>query len=140
MPSFLDYLLLTVITIFPVLSLGIMLFFSFAVAPTIFKILPPKEAGLYIRKLFPIYYIINSVLILCSIISIASLGFFNTIFFTNLMVLILFAVCFFYLMPEINKQKNKTSRKFKILHSSSVIINFVQIFALIAVTAILLDF
>ncbi|NCU71065.1 MAG: DUF4149 domain-containing protein, partial [Candidatus Fonsibacter lacus] len=29
MPTIIDYLLLTVITIFPVLSLGIMLFFSF---------------------------------------------------------------------------------------------------------------
>jgi hypothetical protein len=62
MPTIIDYLLLTVITIFPVLSLGIMLFFSFVIAPTVHKFLPTAQSGPYIRKLFPIYYIINAAL------------------------------------------------------------------------------
>ena len=46
----------------------------------------------------------------------------------------LFFVSLFILMPMINKfrDKNKT-RKFKITHTVSVIINFVQIFLLVAV-------
>jgi hypothetical protein len=140
MPTIIDYILLTVITIFPVLSLGIMLFFSFVIAPTVFKFLPTTESGPYIRKLFPIYYIINAVLALGSLIAIISLQVFNIIFYANTINLFLFALCYFYLMPTINKQKTKNNRKFKILHGSSVAINLIQIILLISVTVILLDF
>ena len=140
MPTIIDYLLLTVITIFPVLSLGIMLFFSFVIAPTVHKFLPTQQSGPYIRKLFPIYYIINASLALGSVIAIASLGVFNAIFYANVIILVLFALCYFYLMPVINKQKTKTNRKFKILHGISVAINLIQIILLISITVVLLDF
>ena len=140
MPTIIDYLLLTVITIFPVISLGIMLFFSFVIAPTVHKFLPTAQSGPYIRKLFPIYYILNAALALGSLIAIAYLGVFNAIFYTNVIILVLFALCYFYLMPTINKQKTKDNRKFKIMHGISVAINIVQIFLLISITIILLDF
>ena len=140
MPTIIDYLLLTVITIFPVLSLGIMLFFSFVIAPTVHKFLPKAQSGPYIRRLFPIYYIINAALALGSLIAIASLGVFNSIFYANAIIFVLFAFCYFYLMPAINKQKVKNNRAFKILHGSSVAINFVQIILLILITVVLLDF
>ncbi len=140
MPTIIDYVLLTVITIFPVLSLGIMLFFSLVIAPTVHKFLPTAQSGPYIRKLFPIYYIINAALASGSLIAIASLGVFNIIFYANTIILVLFALCYFYLMPAINKQKVKTNRAFKILHRSSIAINFVQIVMLILITVVLLDF
>ena len=140
MPTIIDYLLLTVITIFPVLSLGIMLFFSFVIAPTVHKFLPTVQSGPYIRKLFPIYYIINAALALGSLIAIASLGVFNSIFYANTIVFVLFAFCYFYLMPTINKQKAKNNRAFKILHGSSMAVNFIQIVMLILITVVLLDF
>jgi hypothetical protein len=140
MPTIIDYLLLTVITIFPVLSLGIMLFFSFVIAPTVHKFLPKGQSGPYIRKLFPIYYTINAALTLVSLIAIASLGVFNAIFYANTIILVLFGICYFYLLPNINKQKPKNNRKFKILHASSVTINLIQIILLISITVILLDF
>ena len=140
MPTIIDYLLLTVITIFPVLSLGIMLFFSFVIAPTVHKFLPVQQSGPYIRKLFPIYYIINAGLALGSVIAIASLGVFNAIFYANVIILFLFALCYFYLMPTINKQKVKNNRTFKILHGISIAINLIQIILLISITVVLLDF
>jgi len=140
MPSLIDYLLLTIITIFPVLSLGIMLFFSLIIAPTVHKFLSTTHSGLYIRKLFPIYYIVNAVFALGSLIAIASLGVFNIIFYANVIILALFGICYFYLMPSINKLKSKNNRKFKILHGSSVTINLIQIILLITITVILLDF
>jgi hypothetical protein len=140
MPTIIDYILLTVITIFPVLSLGIMLFFSFVIAPTVHKFIPAAQSGPYIRKLFPIYYIINAALALGSLIAIASLGVFNIIFYVNTIILVLFAICYFYLIPTINKQKVKTTRTFKILHGSSIVINFIQIVMLILITVVLLDF
>ena len=140
MPTIIDYLLLTVITIFPVLSLGIMLFFSFVIAPTVHKFLPKAQSGPYIRRLFPIYYIINAALTLGSLIAIATLGDFNASFYANAIILVLFALSYFYLMPSINKQKTKNNRKFKILHGSSVAINLIQIILLISITVVLLDF
>ena len=140
MPTIIDYLLLTVITIFPVLSLGIMLFFSFVIAPTVHKFLPTQQSGPYIRRLFPIYYMINGALALGSLIAIASLGIFNAIFYANLIVLTLFALSYFFLMPVINKQKTKNNRTFKVLHRSSILINLFQIILLISITVILLDF
>ena len=140
MPTFIDYILLTIITIFPVLSLGIMLFFSFIIAPTVHKFLPKIESGPYIRKIFPIYYILNGFFALGSILAIAYLGVFNAIFYANVVILVFFIFSYFYLMPAINKQKTKDNRKFKILHGSSMAINFIQIILLILITFILLDF
>ena len=140
MPTFIDYILLTIITIFPVLSLGIMLFFSFVIAPTVHKFLPKTESGPYIRKIFPIYYILNGFFALGSILAIAYLGVFNAIFYANLVILIIFILSYFYLMPSINKIKFKNSSKFKILHGGSIILNIIQIFLLITITFLLLNF
>ena len=38
-------------------TLGAMLFFAVAVAPTVFQALPIEQAGLFLRKLFPRYYL-----------------------------------------------------------------------------------
>ena len=40
-------------------SLGAMLFFSAAVAPTVFKVLPEDHAGAFLRAVFPRYFLIN---------------------------------------------------------------------------------
>ena len=140
MPTFIDYILLTIITIFPVLSLGIMLFFSFVIAPTVHKFLPKKVSGSYIRKIFPIYYILNGFFALGSILAIAYLGVFNAIFYANIIILVLFIFSYFYLIPSINKIKSKDTSKFKILHSGSVIINLIQVILLLLITFLLLDF
>ena len=50
------------------LVLGVMLFFSFVLAPMIFKVLPPDNAGIFVRAIFPYYYLVN-LLILCIICS-----------------------------------------------------------------------
>ena len=41
------------------ISLGTMIFFSFIVAPVIFKVLDAINAGKFVRKIFPFYYMIN---------------------------------------------------------------------------------
>ena len=114
------------------ISLGMMLFFSFVIAPIIFKVLNAKNAGKFVRKIFPNYYLINLV-----ILSIAGLLFFyissvNLDFYITLIIAILFAFSLFILMPLINKLKDiKEERKFKYSHTLSVIINFIQIIGLI---------
>ena len=107
--------------------LGIMLFFSFVIAPVVFTTLDEENARKFIRKIFPFYYNVNlgiSVLILLIFLIISKIG---TDFYIFLVITILFAVSNYILMPLINKFRDeKQDKKFKYSHFISVIINFVQ--------------
>ena len=112
--------------------LGIMLFFSFVIAPVVFTTLDEDNARKFIRKIFPFYYNVN--LALSTLI--ALIYFFQKNFSINfyliLLVTILFFVSCYILMPLINKYRdNNLDKKFKYLHFTSVVFNFVQIIILI---------
>ena len=114
--------------------IGIMLFFSFVVAPIGFKSLNEKNFRKFIRTIFPYYYAINLVLlILVAIIIFIYYGFvFDLI--PILFCAILFAFSLFILMPLINKFKDQNKKKkFKFAHTASVLINFFQMILLIIV-------
>jgi len=113
------------------LVLGIMLFFSFILAPMIFKVLPPDNAGVFIRAIFPYYYLVN-LLILSSV---AVFYVYYSTFILDFYLVLISALLFFfnlvYLMPKINKFKDDRNEKaFKVSHFTSVIINFVQLIML----------
>ena len=111
-----------------------MLFFSFAVAPIIFKVLKENEARKFVRTIFPYYYLINLMLISLICIFLFSKNFINLDFYLLASVAILFAISLFILMPMINNARDqKQDIKFKYLHMISVIINFLQIIILIYV-------
>ena len=66
------------------ITLGMMIFFSFVLAPMIFKILDPDNAGKFVRKIFPYYYFVNLIflsiaVILFVIISSLGLSFYITL-------------------------------------------------------------
>ena len=112
--------------------LGIMIFFSFVVAPVTFTSLNEENARKFIRKIFPFYYNVN----LALSILITSIYFFqNNItinFYLILFITILFFISCYILMPLINKYRdNNLDKKFKYLHFTSVVFNFVQIIILI---------
>ena len=114
------------------ISLGAMLFFSFVIAPVIFKILDANNASKFVRKIFPHYYLINLVLLSIAVLLLLYISSINLDFYITLIIAILFAFSLFILMPLINKLKdNKEERKFKYSHTLSVIINFIQIIGLI---------
>ena len=120
--------------ILPSIVLGIMLFFSFAVAPIIFKVLKEKDARKFVRTIFPYYYCINLILVSLVCIFLFYKGFINFDFYLLLSIAILFAISLFVLMPMINNARDqKKENKFKYLHAASVIINFLQIFILLYV-------
>ena len=51
-------------------NLGVMFFFTIAVAPTIFKVLPTEWAGVYVRQFFPKYDLyLGVVAILAAVLS-----------------------------------------------------------------------
>ena len=117
--------------ILPSVVLGIMLFFSFGVAPVIFKVLKENDARKFVRTIFPYYYFINLILVSLVCIFLFYKNFMNFDFYLLFSVAILFAISLFVLMPMINNARDQRKEsKFKYLHAVSVIINFLQIFIL----------
>ena len=111
-----------------------MLFFSFIVAPIIFKSLNEENARVFIRKIFPYYYNVNLIVCLLATLCFVFIGAYSIDFYLILTTTILFGISSFILMPSINKfRDNKEDKKFKYLHMISVIINFIQIIFLILI-------
>jgi hypothetical protein len=107
---------------------GIMLFFTIVVAPTVFKVLPVEWSSKYVRNFFPKYY--------------ACLGLITTIcIFTApdgvskvllAICALLFAFTLLYLTGKINEAKDQgQNRRFHLLHGASVAINLFQLIAFI---------
>ena len=112
--------------------LGIMLFFSFVIAPVVFTTLDEDNARKFIRKIFPFYYNVNlaiSFVVLLTFLFLSKLG---VDFYLILLITILFATSNYLLMPLINKYRDeKQDKKFKYSHFISVVINFVQMICLV---------
>jgi hypothetical protein len=109
-----------------------MLFFSFVVAPVVFKVLNAENAKKFIRKIFPYYYLVNLLFLLIVLMLFFYISSFQVDFYITLIITILFSFSLFILMPLINKLKDKKKLiKFKYFHGLSVVINFVQIIGLI---------
>ena len=114
------------------INLGMMIFFSFVVAPVIFKVLDSKNAKKFVRKIFPYYYFVNLIVLLIVIGIFIFISSFILDFYITLFIAILFIFSLFILMPMINKLKDrKKKKKFKYAHGLSVIINFVQMIGLV---------
>ena len=109
-------------------NVGIMLFFSVAVAPTIFMVLPAEWSAAYVRKFFPKYFLflgITSALAAAlhnlPLVQI-SLGLCAVVFFFSV----------FWLTPRINLARDsKQMKKFNVLHYTSVALNLVQLIVMI---------
>ena len=112
--------------------LGIMLFFSFVIAPVVFTTLDEDNARKFIRRIFPFYYNVNlaiSFIVLLLFLFLSKLG---VDFYLILLITILFAISNYLLMPLINKYRDeKQDKKFKYSHFISVVINFVQMICLV---------
>ena len=105
-------------------NVGIMLFFSVAVAPTIFMVLPAEWSAAYVRKFFPKYFLFLGITsaIAAALHSAAlvqmSLGLCAAVFFFSV----------FWLTPRINLAKdNKQHKTFNVLHYTSVGLNLAQL-------------
>ena len=112
--------------------LGIMLFFSFVIAPVVFTTLDEDNARKFIRRIFLFYYNVNlaiSFIVLLLFLFLSKLG---VDFYLILIITILFAISNYLLMPLINKYRDeKQDKKFKYSHFISVVINFVQMICLV---------
>ncbi len=118
-------------------TLGAMLFFAVGVAPAVFQALPIEQAGQFLRKLFPRYYlalIVGSGVAGCLWISSTPLA-------AGTCLLIAVSTLWIRqrLVPRINQVRdaelagdNAAGARFATLHRVSVIINMAQLLALVA--------
>ena len=114
--------------------LGIMLFFSFVVAPVTFTVLDEENSRKFIRKIFPYYYTANLLIIFLVLIFFVIQKTFSLNFYLILTVAILFALSNYILMPLINKYKDENQdKKFRYSHFISVVINFIQMIFLVII-------
>ena len=112
--------------------LGIMIFFSFVVAPVAFSSLDKESYSVFIRKIFPYYYLINLALSLVVFFIFIYLNIFEIKFYLISLTAIIFFISNYLLMPLINKYSDQNLyQKFKYSHLLSVILNFIQMFCLI---------
>ena len=114
------------------INLGMMIFFSFVLAPMIFKLLDAENAGKFVRKIFPYYYFVNLIFLSIAVILFIIISSLGSSFYITLSLAISFVFAQFILMPIINKFKdNNEEKKFKYAHGTSVLINFIQMIGLI---------
>ena len=114
--------------------LGAMIFFSFVVAPTTFKLLDEKNSRKFIRGIFPFYYLLNLILSFVASVLFLLKQNLSIDFLLMTSICILFAISNFILMPMINKFRDSNEdKKFKISHFISVIINFIQLIFLVVI-------
>lgn len=107
---------------------GIMLFFTVAVAPSIFKVLPQEWAGIYVRAFFPKYYAALGV------VTLLGAAFELDPYARAIYIVVggLFFFSLFVMTPQINKARDAEKKAwFGALHGFSVMINMAQLGLLI---------
>jgi glycerol uptake facilitator-like aquaporin len=107
---------------------GIMLFFTVVVAPTVFKVLPVEWSSKYVRNFFPKYYAtLGLVTFICVFTEPDSL---NKLLLAICALLFVFTLA--YLTGKINNAKDSgKTRLFHLLHGASVVINLFQLIVFI---------
>ena len=110
------------------ISAGIILFQSFIVASSIFKVLPEDNAGILLRNLFPKFFQFLAALALAALTIglVYGLEFFPLIFM-QLVNFIFFVVCY-SLIPATNRARDEDNKKrFGILHTVSVLLTLLAL-------------
>ena len=109
-------------------NVGIRLFFSVAVAPTIFMVLPAEWSAAYVRKFFPKYFLFLGI---TSTIA-AALHSVQWVQISLAVCAVVFYFSVFWLTPRINLARdNKQLKTFNRLHYTSVGLNLLQLAAFI---------
>ena len=117
---------------------GSMLFFAIVVAPKVFQSLPPDQAGVFLRSLFPSYYTWGVLLATAS--ALIAMWSNAMLSLACAAVAVLFAYARQILMPKINaardaqlRRDTEAGKRFNRLHLQSVVINGAQLLVLIGV-------
>lgn len=124
--------------------LGGMLFFALGFAPLVFMKLPAEQAGRFIRTVFPVYYTFSAAFAALA----TALAFMAGAVVQGLILLVVligFLVARFALMPAINRLRDRglagdaaADHRFARLHRIGVVLNGLQMVALVAVLGLAL--
>lgn len=122
-------------------SLGSMLFFSSVTAPTVFRVLAEQDGGLFLRALFPKYFLVNGLMaIVAALIAmrptesaiLAACG-------SSLLIVR------YYAIPRINLARDamvagdaQAAERFARWHRGAVVVNSLEMIALLGVIYLLL--
>lgn len=113
-------------------NVGIMVFFTVAVAPTVFTTLPPQWSAAYVRKFFPRYFLFLGVTTVAALAFAIELEYSKAHQWTLLGCALVFFLNCFWLTPRINKARDEGQEAtFKALHWTSVSLNMIQLIAFI---------
>lgn len=98
-------------------------FFSFVVAPILFKTLPKEQAGKIVEKVFPLYFGLCMGLDALSLLAVfkANVGF--ILILILVLTITLNAVQLYVILPESREKKKTDYKAFLKLHKISVMMN-----------------
>lgn len=116
--------------------LGLGSFFSFFVAPTLFKVLQKEMAGNVVEKIFPVYFSIGLVLLLIN--SIISFQISRLVFFLSVINALIHAIHIFYVLPTAHSLKKVDYILFMKWHGISMGMNTISLFLVFLVCLVLL--
>ena len=117
---------------------GTIIFFSAVVAPTVFKSLDEREAGVFLRAFFPKYYIFGIVLGVISIIYLLFSPVHSHLLYSIIAMTVL-TILGRMSIPIINKARDTNNEQaFKRYHLISVMMNVITLVIGIIILGILL--
>ena len=119
------------ITVLISIWIGVIVFFSAIIAPTVFKTLDEKSAGVFLRAFFPKYYLFAIVIGLAALalIMIFNIEMSNILYIAIVSMTILSIISRF-MIPMINNARDmgeKGKQKFNRLHMLSVSLNVITL-------------
>ena len=119
------------ITVLISIWVGVIVFFSAIIAPTVFKTLDEKSAGVFLRAFFPKYYLFAIVIGLAALalIMIFNIEMSNILYIAIVSMTILSIISRF-MIPIINNARDmgeKGKQKFNRLHALSVSLNIITL-------------
>ena len=119
------------ITVLISIWIGVIVFFSAIIAPTVFKTLDEKSAGVFLRAFFPKYYLFAIVIGLAALalIMIFNIEMSNILYIAIVSMTIL-SIISRLMIPMINNARDmgeKGKQKFNRLHALSVSLNVITL-------------
>ena len=119
------------ITVLISIWIGVIVFFSAIIAPTVFKTLDEKSAGVFLRAFFPKYYLFAIVIGLAAL---ALIMIFNiemsSILYIAIVSMTILSIISRFMIPIINNARDMGERgkqKFNRLHALSVSLNVITL-------------
>ena len=117
---------------------GVIIFFSAVVAPTVFKSLEEREAGVFLRAFFPKYYIFGIVLGIASLVTLMFMPI-NAILTYAIVAMTALTLLGRMSIPIINKARDSGDEAgFKKYHLISVMMNVITLIIGIVILGIYL--